>query len=164
MRIHSLTRFYSQAVASSSSARKKDKAWLFIDSVFPVKLAAWESVTLCLFCSTHTHSNNPSSFRYYYGQLRQERVLNALSELVSGVHTHDFKSISIEPHVKDGGVFVLFEYTPSESENTLSNIQSDLRNYVQSKGGVPSSAGLRRGNIWVVQGQPWQEVQLLLTI
>jgi len=158
MRIHSLARFYSQAVAFSSSTRK-NKAWLFIDSVFPVKFAAWESVTLC--SSSHTHSYNPSSFRYYYGQLRQERVLNSLSELISGVHTHGFKPISIEPHVKDGGVFVLIEYTPSDSEDILSNIQSDLRSYVQSKGGVPSSAGLRRGNIWVVQGQPWREVQLL---
>jgi hypothetical protein len=112
------------------------------------------------FARPNTHSYH--SFRYYYGQLRQERLLNSLSELLSGVHTHGFKPISIEPHVKDGGVFVLFEYTPSESEDILSNIQSDLRNYVQSQGGVPSSAGLRRGTIWVVQGQPWREVQVVL--
>ena len=100
------------------------------------------------------------SLRYCYGQLRQERLLNSLSELLSGVHTHGFKPISIEPNIKDGGVFVLFEYTPEESEDILSNIQLDLRNHVQSQGGVPSSAGLRRGTIWVVQGQPWREVQI----
>ena len=103
---------------------------------------------------------NYPSLRYHYGQLRQERLLNSLSDLLSGVRTHGFKPISVEPHVKDGGVFVFFEYTPSESEDILSNIQSDLRNYIQSQGGVPSSAGLRRGTIWVVQGQPWREVQL----
>ena len=60
--------------------------------------------------------------------------------------------------MKDGGVFVLFEYTPSQSEDVLSTIQSDLRNHIHSEGGVPSSAGMGRGNIWVVQGQPLREV------
>lgn len=105
-----------------------------------------------------TNLHNPSSFRYYYGQLRQERILETLSELMSEVHAHGFKPVSIEPHVKDGGVYVLFEYLPSQSEDVLSNIQSDLRKYFKSRGGVPSSTGLRRGNIWVVQGQPWREV------
>ena len=155
MRIHSLTRFYSQAVAS-----RKNKAWLFIDSVFPVRLAAWESVTLCPSPTPILTLMIRPSLRYCYGQLRQEHLLNSLSELLSGVHSHGFKPISIEPHVKDGGAFVLFEYNPSESEDTLSNIQSDLRDHVQSHGGVPSSAGLRRGTIWVVQGQPWREAQL----
>lgn len=78
------------------------------------------------------------------------------------MHTHGFNPISIEPHVKDGGVFVLFEYTPSESEDVMSTIESDLRNHIHSKGGVPSSAGIRRGNVWVVQGQPWREVLTIL--
>jgi hypothetical protein len=102
-----------------------------------------------------------TSFRYIFGHLRQERLLDTLSELISQVHTHGFKPIFIEPLVKDGGVFVHFEYTPSQSEDVLSNIQSDLRSHVQSQGGVPSSAGLRRGNIWIVQGQPWREVPFL---
>jgi hypothetical protein len=77
------------------------------------------------------------------------------------VPTHGFKPVSVEPHIKDGGVFVLFEYIPSQSEDVLSIIQSDLRDYLQSQGGVPSSAGLRRGNIWVVNGRPWREVPFL---
>ena len=104
-------------------------------------------------------TNNPS-VRYFFGHLRQERLLATLSELISQVHTHGFKPVFIERIVKDGGVFVHFEYIPSQSEDVLSNIQSDLRSHVQSQGGVPSSAGLCRGNIWVVQGQPWREVRL----
>lgn len=133
MRIHSLVR-----LSHSLSQNNKSQAWLFVDSVFPVKLAAWDP-------------------RYYYGKLRQEYLLDSLKSLISTVHTHNFNPISIEPHVKDGGVFVLFEYTPSQSEDALSTIQSDLRNHIHSKGGVPSSAGIRRGDIWVVQGQPWRE-------
>lgn len=45
MRIHSLARVPSKVLASSiHSLAHKSNAWLFIDSVFPVKLAAWESV------------------------------------------------------------------------------------------------------------------------
>ncbi|KAN0124028.1 RNA12 domain containing protein [Russula decolorans] len=139
MRIHSLSRVPSKVLASSiHSLAHKSNAWLFIDSVFPVKLAAWD-------------------FRYFFGHLRQERLLDSLSQLITQVDTHGFKPISMEPLVKDGGVFVLFEYTPSQSEDVLSNIQSDLRNHIQSQGGVPSSAGLCRGDIWIVQGQTWRE-------
>ncbi|KAI0256515.1 RNA12 protein-domain-containing protein [Lactifluus subvellereus] len=125
-------------LTSRSTVQTKNKAWLFIDSVFPVKLGVWDP-------------------RYYFGKLRQEHLLDTLSEHISAVHTHGFKPISIEPHVKDGGIFVLFEYIPSQSEDVLQAIQSDLRNHFRSKGGVPSSAGIRRGNIWVVRGQPWRE-------
>ena len=162
MRIHSLSRVPFRVLASSSihSLAHKSNAWLFIDSVFPVKLAAWESVIHFFPCTFDTHIHN-SSFRYFFGHLRQERLLDTLSQLITQVHTHGFKPISVEPLVKDGGVFILFEYTPSQSEDVLSNIQSDLRNHIQSQGGVPSSAGLRRGNIWIVQGQPWREVPYL---
>lgn len=133
IRIHSPIR-----LSHSLSQKNTSQAWLFVDSVFPVKLVAWDP-------------------RYYYGKLRQEYLLDSIKNLISTVHTHGFNPISVEPHVKDGGVFVLFEYTPSQSEDVLSTIQSDLRNHIHSKGGVPSSAGIRRGNIWVVQGQPWRE-------
>jgi hypothetical protein len=161
MRIHSLSRVPSKVLASSiHSLAHKSNAWLFIDSVFPVKLAAWESVIHSFPCTFDTHIHN-SSFRYFFGHLRQERLLDSLSQLITQVDTHGFKPISMEPLVKDGGVFVLFEYTPSQSEDVLSNIQSDLRNHIQSQGGVPSSAGLCRGDIWIVQGQPWREVPYL---
>jgi hypothetical protein len=161
MRIHSLSRVPTRVLASSiHSLADNSKAWLFIDSVFPVKFAAWESVIHSIPCPLDTHNYN-TSFRYFFGHLRQERLLDTLSELISQVHTHGFKPIFIEPLVKDGGVFVHFEYIPSQSEDVLSNIQSDLRSHIQSQGGVPSSAGLRRGNIWIVQGQPWREVPFL---
>lgn len=159
--LHSLSRVSSKVLASSiHSHAHKSNAWLFIDSVFPVKLAAWESVTHAFPRTFDTHIHD-SSFRYFFGHLRQERLLDSLSQLIIQVDTHDFKPISMEPLVKDGGVFILFEYTPSQSEDVLSSIQSDLRNHIQSQGGVPSSAGLRRGDIWIVQGQPWREVPYL---
>ncbi|KAI9466031.1 RNA12 protein-domain-containing protein [Lactarius psammicola] len=100
IRIHSSIR-----LSHSLSQKNKSQAWLFVDSVFPVKLAAWDP-------------------RYYYGKLRQESLLDSIKNLVSTVHTHGFNPISVEPHVKDGG-----------SEDVLSTIQSDLRNHIHSKGG-----------------------------
>jgi hypothetical protein len=40
---------------SSHSPAQKSTAWLFIDSVFPVKLAAWESAALCPLASPRAH-------------------------------------------------------------------------------------------------------------
>ena len=61
MRIHSLTRVPSKVLASSiHSLAHKSKAWLFIDSVFPVRLAAWELAILSIPCPLHKHSSiNP---------------------------------------------------------------------------------------------------------
>ncbi|KAH9981472.1 RNA12 protein-domain-containing protein [Lactifluus volemus] len=132
-RIHSLNR-----LRAIHSLAQKNQAWLFVDSVFPLKLGIWDP-------------------RYYFGKLRQEHLLDTFSERISEVHTHGFNPISIEPHVKDGGIFVLFEYIPSQSKDILQDIQADLRSHFKSKGGVPSSTGIRRGNIWVVRGQPWRE-------
>ncbi|KAI0060858.1 hypothetical protein BV25DRAFT_1839423 [Artomyces pyxidatus] len=124
--------------SKQASGSQTHQGWLFIDSVFPVRLGTWD-------------------LRYYYGRFRQEFVLESLTELISAVHSHDFKPLSFEPHEKDGGVYVRFEYTPSDNANVLLEIEYDIRTYVQSKGGIPSSAGLRRGDVWLVKGSPWRE-------
>jgi hypothetical protein len=153
-RIHSLNR-----LRAIHSLAQKNQAWLFVDSVFPLRLGAWESVPPSHFLF---NAHNPAySPRYYFGKLRQEHLLDTFSEYISEVHTHGFNPISIEPHVKDGGIFVLFEYIPSESKDILQDIQADLRTHFKSKGGVPSSTGIRRGNIWVIRRQPWREVPSL---
>ncbi|KAH9043412.1 RNA12 protein-domain-containing protein [Lactarius pseudohatsudake] len=124
-------------LSHSLSQKNTSQAWLFVDSVFPVKLVAWDP--------------------RYYTESFVRVLLDSIKNLISTVHTHGFNPISVEPHVKDGGCLCSFRIHPSQSEDVLCTIQSDLRNHIHSKGGVPSSAGIRRGNIWVVQGQPWRE-------
>ncbi|KAI0048209.1 exonuclease [Auriscalpium vulgare] len=109
--------------------------WLFVDSVFPVRLGTWD-------------------LRYYFGLFRQEAVLQDISSILQDAQNDDFLPVSVEPHVKDGGVFVRFHHAPDADLNAL---LVRLRAHVRSKGGVPSSAGLRRGDIWLVQGSPWRE-------
>ncbi|THH15607.1 hypothetical protein EW146_g4901 [Bondarzewia mesenterica] len=114
------------------------QAWLFIDSVFPIRFGAWD-------------------LRYYYGLFRQEALLDKIKQILSSVHTHGFTLLSIQPYVKDGGIFVRFEYSGPEDQQVLSRIEHDIRDCVHKNGGIPSSAGLRRGDVWLVKGSPWRE-------
>ncbi|KAG6854990.1 hypothetical protein C0991_009813 [Blastosporella zonata] len=113
------------------------EGWLFVDSVFPIQISKWD-------------------FRHYIGLLREESLLDALESRLEHVKVHDFKAISLEPHEKDGGVFVRFAYTASEPEDALKTIKHELSD-VTAKHGIPSWLGLNKGKIWVVKGTPWRE-------
>ena len=71
---------------------------------------------------------------------------------------------ALEPHIKDGGVFVKFKYTASEADGALERILHDLRQSVHSQGGVPSWCGLSSGEVWLVKGAPWREVCSSITM
>lgn len=105
---------------------------------------------------------NYSSFRHYIGQLREESLLYKVRSLVSAVHSNGFKVLSLEPQVKDGGVFVKFQYKGgSDHDAVLDSILFDLREAAAKHGGVPSWSGLRKGDIWLVKGSPWREVGII---
>jgi hypothetical protein len=70
----------------------------------------------------------------------------------------------LEPHKKDGGVFVKFKYNAEHPEEALKAIENDLRDIVVKKGGSPSWIGLKRGTAWLVKGKPWPEVSCILTL
>ncbi|OBZ75791.1 Mitochondrial escape protein 2 [Grifola frondosa] len=107
----------------SEPGAEPQEGWLWVDAVFPIRLGTWD-------------------LRYYIGYLRQETLLERLRDILSNVETYGFRVIALEPHVKDGGVFVKFQYTTEKA---------------REHGGVPSWYGLPRGNIWLVQGKPWRE-------
>ncbi|EMD38659.1 hypothetical protein CERSUDRAFT_49441 [Gelatoporia subvermispora B] len=114
------------------------EGWLFIDSVFPVRLGTWD-------------------LRHYLGAMREDPLLDSLKNILSSVKTHDFRVVALEPHVKDGGVFVKFQYSAGEPQSALETITKDLRTIVAQHGGFPSWSGLAGGNIWLVKGKPWRE-------
>ncbi|KAI6151037.1 RNA12 protein-domain-containing protein [Pisolithus tinctorius] len=115
------------------------EAWLFVDSVFPIRLGIWD-------------------VRYYIGILREETLLDNLETRLSAVKTHGFKVLSLEPYPKDGGVFVRFSYISRESESaTMDTIESDLKDEIDRHGGMPSWLGLSQGSVWLVKGRPWRE-------
>ncbi|RPD65868.1 exonuclease [Lentinus tigrinus ALCF2SS1-7] len=136
--------YTGDAVAASSSEVKEEaspqtqESWLWVDSVFPVSLGRLD-------------------VRSYIGYAREDTLLERLRTLLSTVNTHGFKLVSLEPHMKDGGVFVKFRYSASDTESALDSIVEDIRKQVHSRGGVPSWCGLPSGEVWLVKGSPWRE-------
>ncbi|KAH7927744.1 hypothetical protein BV22DRAFT_257665 [Leucogyrophana mollusca] len=132
------------ATLAPNSEREQDvtenlkEGWLFVDSVFPIRLGVWD-------------------LRHYVGVFREETLLSSLEAQLSTVKTHDFRVLSLEPHPKDGGVFVRFSYGAGNPRNALETIESALRQETIKQGGLPSWAGLGRGNLWLVKGHPWRE-------
>jgi hypothetical protein len=99
------------------------------------------------------------SIRYYIGAIREDTLLSRLSELLNTVKTHEFRVLSLEPHPKDGGVFVKFNYTNTDgSDSSFNAILRDIKNVSVKHGGIPSWIGWPRGDAWVIKGKPWKEV------
>ena len=104
-----------------------------------------------------------ASFRYYIGSLREEALLWRLSAILDSATSHGFQVKSVEPHHKDGGVFVRFGYNMGASEDsTLKAILEELKESAAKHGGIPSWSGFPTGNVWLVEGKPWREVSLFI--
>lgn len=98
------------------------------------------------------------SLRHYIGIFREETLLTRLSNILSSVKIHDFQVVSLEPHQKDGGVFVQFTYNTGEPASALKSLQKTLREEAGKRGGMPSWIGMAKGDAWLVKGTPWKEV------
>ncbi|EKM55740.1 uncharacterized protein PHACADRAFT_195790 [Phanerochaete carnosa HHB-10118-sp] len=131
-------RFLSATTSAGERSRAEEEehtvvpsreGWLFIDSVFPVRLGTLD-------------------LRHYIGIFREETLLDRVSALLSSVKTCGFQLKSVEPHHKDGGVFAKFGYDPSAPEDeALRKILEELRDNVAKSGGVPSWIGVPQGNM-----------------
>lgn len=104
------------------------------------------------------------SLRHYIGVFRQETLMGRLSTLLSSVKSYDFEVLALEPHVKDGGVFVHFKYSASDPKAALDDISKSIQTTASKHGGIPSWTGFPgRGGAWLVKGSPWREVRSLHT-
>ncbi|KAI0747869.1 exonuclease [Daedaleopsis nitida] len=128
----------SVAADERSEGRAPEEGWLWIDSVFPVSLGRLD-------------------LRSYVGYAREDTLLEQVRVLLSKVNTHGFRIVSLEPHIKDGGVFVKFQYDAADQDTSLQIILESARKSVHGQGGVPSWCGLHYGEVWLVKGTPWRE-------
>lgn len=102
-----------------------------------------------------------TSLRHYIGVLREETLLERLHKILDSVKAQDFHVVSLEPHPKDGGVFVKFQYRNQDgSDAALNAILQELKESTAKHGGIPSWIGLPTGSAWLVKGKPWKEVGL----
>ncbi|KAI0807276.1 exonuclease [Fomes fomentarius] len=127
-----------QGTQEGDSQAQAQEGWLWVDSVFPVRFGRFD-------------------LRSYIGYAREDTLIGRLRSLLSKVNVHNFRIDALEPHIKDGGVFVRFKYNASEPESALQTIVQNLRESVHSHGGVPSWCGLPSGEVWLVKGTPWRE-------
>ncbi|KAG1749107.1 RNA12 protein-domain-containing protein [Suillus paluster] len=142
-RIHASRRVFEDTPLETVNASKLEdgdsqERWLFIDSVFPIRLGIWD-------------------LRHYIGILREDTLLERLHERLETVKTHDFNIIELQPYQKEGGVFVRFSYTAHDHQNALETLRSDLELEATKHGGLPSWSGLNDCNIWLVKGNPFLE-------
>ncbi|KAG1819493.1 RNA12 protein-domain-containing protein [Suillus subaureus] len=141
-RIRTSIRVFTHTPETAASISKLDgdsqERWLFIDSIFPIRLGIWD-------------------LRHYIGILREENLLERLHERLETVKTHDFHIRELQPYQKDGGIFVRFTYTARDNQNALETLQTDLQLEATKHGGLPSWSGLNYCNIWLVKGEPFLE-------
>jgi len=72
----------------------------------------------------------------------------------------NFTLVSLEPQMKEGGLFVRYKYQDSGDDGTaVQTIEEQLRASLSDQGGIPSWANLGRSEIWAVKGIPWREVR-----
>lgn len=93
------------------------------------------------------------------GILRQDHLIEAIRSMLSTTDVQNFTLVSLEPQLKEGGLFVRYRYQDFDDEGTAANtIEEQLRTILADRGGIPSWANLGRSEIWAVKGTPWREV------
>ncbi|KAF9070419.1 RNA12 protein-domain-containing protein [Rhodocollybia butyracea] len=133
-----ISRSFSTVKEDTEVVQERDGC-VFIDSVFPILLARFD-------------------IRRHFVKPYQDTLLTNLKERFSAVKTHSLQIISLDPHFKDGGVFVRFKYTSPQSEDVaLKNIEESMRNEAMANGGITTWLGTRKANVWRVKGSPWNE-------
>ena len=73
----------------------------------------------------------------------------------------NFILVSLEPQLKEGGLFVRYKYQDLDDDGTaVQTIEEQLRASLADQGGIPSWANLGRSEVWAVKGNPWREVRM----
>ncbi|KAI5900140.1 uncharacterized protein SCHCODRAFT_02607113 [Schizophyllum commune H4-8] len=124
-------------VRAYATASGTNEAWLFVDSLFPVRVGKLDP-------------------RHLIARLREEHILNNVRTTLSTVKDHDFEILSVVPYQKDGGAFIKFKYAGDEA--ALPTIEQALKDSTRKSGGLQTWIGLRRADVWLVKAkQPWLE-------
>lgn len=91
--------------------------------------------------------------------LRQDHLTEAIRSMLSTVDVPNFTLVSLEPQLKEGGLFVRYRYQDfDDAETAAKTIEEQLRATLADQGGIPSWASLGRSEVWAVRGVPWREV------
>jgi hypothetical protein len=90
----------------------------------------------------------------------EERTVEALKLRLSNIKAHSFNVVDVRPYHKDGGVFVGFEFNASDPEAALETIKAEIKEEAKKLGGLPSWLDGVGAHFWLVEGEPWIEVNM----
>ncbi|KAG9096084.1 mitochondrial escape protein 2 [Ceratobasidium sp. 370] len=142
----------SAEISAKDSTPGTKTEWFFVDALFPVQLSKFD-------------------IRHHFANLRKEAIIQRVKTVLENTSSDGFKVLEIEPRIKDGGVFVHFEYisplgsaTPHDPTTRLTELKAlaDIQAAIQAAavkhGGIPSWLGFRGPRkFWLVRGRPWRE-------
>lgn len=89
--------------------------------------------------------------------LRQDHLTEAIRSMLSTAGVPNFTLVSLEPQLKEGGLFVRYRYRDLDG-TAAKTIEEQLRATLADQGGIPSWANLGRSEAWAIKGVPWREV------
>ncbi|CAE6515824.1 unnamed protein product [Rhizoctonia solani] len=142
----------SAEISAKDSTPGRKTGWFFVEALFPVRLTKYDP-------------------RYYFANLRKEAIIQRVKAVLENTNTPGFKVLDIEPRIKDGGVFVHFEYISPLGSGTsedpavrltelkaMADLQAAIQTSAAKQGGVPSWLGFSAPRkFWLVRGRPWRE-------
>ncbi|CAE6410859.1 unnamed protein product [Rhizoctonia solani] len=142
----------SAEISAKDSTPGRKTAWFFVERLFPVQLTKYDP-------------------RYYFANIRKEAIIERVKTILENTNVHGFKVLDIEPRVKDGGVFVHFEYISPLGSGTsedpairltelkaMADLQAAIQASTAKQGGIPSWLGFSAPRkFWLVRGRPWRE-------
>ncbi|CAE7087409.1 unnamed protein product [Rhizoctonia solani] len=142
----------SAEINAKDSTPGRKTGWFFVEALFPVRLTKYDP-------------------RHYFANLRKDAIIERVKTVLESTDVHGFKVLDIEPRIKDGGVFVHFEYISplgaSTSEDpavrltelkAVADLQAAIQASAAKRGGIPSWLGFSAPRkFWLVRGRPWRE-------
>ncbi|GAA5872893.1 hypothetical protein JCM1840_005881 [Sporobolomyces johnsonii] len=131
--------------SSTSSTRKS--AYLFYNTVFPIRAALWD-------------------VRYLFSSIQEEQLLERIKELVPHDGEWDVRVEEVQPRAKDGGAFVRFSFEPKKTGEGTEEAEEEIAKTIEKE--AIAALAARNFKPWfnllgrppqafLVKGRPWME-------
>ncbi|CEQ40813.1 SPOSA6832_02487, partial [Sporobolomyces salmonicolor] len=131
--------------SSTSSTRKS--AYLFYNTVFPIRSALWD-------------------IRYLFSNVQEEQLLEKVRELVPQDGEWGVRVEEVLPRAKDGGAFVRFSFEPKKASERAEEAEEEIVKTIEKEAIAALAARNfkpwfnilgRPSQAFLVKGRPWME-------
>lgn len=134
-RLQSTSSISSATAIDSDEEGKRQSASFFISNVLPIKLAYWD-------------------FRPAIARLREDALMEQLSDIGSEITGHGFRIESWEISRKDGGVFMHFSYVPPSEVSVDSSTNRDSKAGAEQEAEAEAEAAKANKELLAINALP----------